>query len=291
MPRRGLSLVETLVVISILALLTGLTMSAVQRVRSSAARLQCQNHLRQLSLGLHQHSVARGALPTGISGKQTPTPFLGWHVRLLPFLEQSAMFDQAELAYRQDRNFLHDPPHVGLTQALPIFGCPTDVRTHTPQEISPGVRRGLTSYLGVEGRNSIRLDGVLFIDSTLKLGDVTDGTSNTIAIGERPPSSDFILGWWYAGWGQDQDGEAEMLLGTRTKNRYRRTPQCPPGPYAFAAGKLDNPCDAFHFWSLHSGGANFAFADGSVRFLSYSADSILPDLSTRAGGEVANIPD
>ena len=117
MQRRGLTLVETLVVISILALLVGLTMSAVQRVRSSAARLQCQNHLRQLSLGLHQHSAARGALPTGISGKQTPTPFLGWHVRLLPYLEQSAIFEQAERAYVQDRNFLHDPPHTGLPKA------------------------------------------------------------------------------------------------------------------------------------------------------------------------------
>ena len=125
----------------------------------------------------------------------------------------------------------------------------------------------------------------------MKLGDITDGTGNTLAIGERPPSPDFILGWWYAGWGQDQDGEAEMLLGTRTRNRYQRTPQCPRGPYDFAGGKLDNPCDAFHFWSLHPGGANFAFADGSVRFLAYSANSVLPELSTRAGGEIASIPD
>ena len=66
---------------------------------------------------------------------------------------------------------------------------------------------------------------------------------------------------------------------------------CPPGPYTFVRGDLKNPCDTFHYWSLHPGGANFAFADGSVRFLSYSADAILPALSTRAGGESVVIPD
>jgi prepilin-type processing-associated H-X9-DG protein len=63
------------------------------------------------------------------------------------------------------------------------------------------------------------------------------------------------------------------------------------GPYYFQAGRVDNPCDAFHFWSLHSGGANFAFCDGSVRLLNYSADSVLPALATRAGGEVTAPPD
>ncbi|MEO2089144.1 MAG: H-X9-DG-CTERM domain-containing protein, partial [Gemmataceae bacterium] len=59
----------------------------------------------------------------------------------------------------------------------------------------------------------------------------------------------------------------------------------------FVAGDLSRKCDAFHFWSLHSGGANFAFADGSVHFLNYSADAILPALATRAGGEVVALPD
>ncbi|MBI3407848.1 MAG: DUF1559 domain-containing protein [Planctomycetes bacterium] len=64
---------------------------------------------------------------------------------------------------------------------------------------------------------------------------------------------------------------------------------CPPGPYSFSPGSLTEQCDMFHFWSLHSGGANFAFADGSVRFLSYSAAPIMPALATRAGGEVVNL--
>jgi prepilin-type processing-associated H-X9-DG protein len=65
---------------------------------------------------------------------------------------------------------------------------------------------------------------------------------------------------------------------------------CPTGPYSFGPGTMQNPCDTFHFWSLHSGGSNFLFADGAVRFLNYSAAPLLPALSTRAGGEPAPLP-
>jgi prepilin-type processing-associated H-X9-DG protein len=62
------------------------------------------------------------------------------------------------------------------------------------------------------------------------------------------------------------------------------------GPFVFGPGRFDNPCDSYHFWSLHLGGANFAFCDGSVRFLSYAAAPLLPALATRAGGESVEIP-
>lgn len=153
------------------------------------------------------------------------------------------------------------------------------------------VRRSLpnTSYLGVLGRNGFRNDGALFADSKVTFADIRDGQSNTILIGERPPSSDFRIGWWYRGWGASKDGIGEMILGVRERNFSADYKACPPGPYSFVRGDLKNPCDTFHFWSLHPGGANFAFADGSVRFLSYSADAILPALSTCAGGESAAI--
>lgn len=73
----------------------------------------------------------------------------------------------------------------------------------------------------------------------------------------------------------------------RTRGRYS---YCQNGPYLFQPGDLRNNCDSFHFWSTHPGGANFAFADGSVRFLSYSADPIMPALATRSGGETVEIP-
>src|SRR5262249_51159207 len=125
-----------------------------------------------------------------------------------------------------------------------------------------------------------------------RLADIHDGISNTLLAGERPPSADHNLGWWYAGWGQNRDGSAESVLGVNEMNTYSWTQgRCPPGPYEFQPGAVNNMCDAFHFWSLHSGGANFVLCDGSVHFLTYSAAPVMPALATRAGGEVVTIPD
>jgi len=136
-------------------------------------------------------------------------------------------------------------------------------------------------------------DGVLFQDSQVRLGQVSDVTSQTLFLGERPPSRDFRFGWWYAGFGQDGRGTMDMVLGVREANFLPIPPgsACTSIPYRFvSASGVDAPCGKFHYWSLHSGGANFAFCDGSVRFLRYEADSILPALATRAGGEVVEIP-
>ena len=132
--------------------------------------------------------------------------------------------------------------------------------------------------------------GVLYRDSRVRLTDITDGASNTIAVGERPPSADYWYGWWYAGFGQNGTGGLDSLLGARELNAGGNyTYMCAPGPFHFQSGRFDDQCSAFHFWSPHTGGANFLFADGSVRFLSYSADKILPALATRAGGEVVDL--
>ena len=137
-------------------------------------------------------------------------------------------------------------------------------------------------------------DGVLYQDSRVSLLDVTDGTTSTLLLGERPPSADFQFGWWYAGIGQRFTGSCDMVLSVREPNLQPIVSgsKCGPGQYPFrAASGFDDPCGMFHFWSPHPGGANFAFCDGSVRFLAYSADPIMPGLATRSGGEAVQVPE
>jgi prepilin-type N-terminal cleavage/methylation domain-containing protein/prepilin-type processing-associated H-X9-DG protein len=290
--RRGFTLTELLVVMAILAILVSVSLAAVQRVRANSFRVVCTNNLRQIGLALYSYHNVCGSLPPGMSyqGGHSPFPFMSWNTRLLPFLEQSAMWNQAVTAYRQTTNYFLSPPHL-LATPNPRFACPSDSRTLMMGYAGGRVPAAFTIYLGVEGIDQYRRDGLLFVDSAVRFNDVADGLSNTLMVGERPPSTDEVLGWWYASGGQANDGSADMVLGVRERNSY--IPQtCPPGPYHYAGGYLHNQCDCFHFWSLHSGGgANFLLADGSVHFLAYSADLILPDLATRAGGEATQVPD
>lgn len=130
-------------------------------------------------------------------------------------------------------------------------------------------------------------------DSKVRLGEVVDGTSQTLMVGERPPSPDSHFGWWYAGIGQDRialDGSVDTLLAVRDTNRTFRAPTCAHGHQHFKPDTIDDLCSIFDYWSLHPGGANFAFADGSVHFVRYAAD-VLPALATRAGGDTGDVPE
>jgi prepilin-type N-terminal cleavage/methylation domain-containing protein/prepilin-type processing-associated H-X9-DG protein len=288
----GFTLIELLLVLAILGILLALSLAAVQRVRANSFRTVCTNNLRQIGLALYGYHDAFGSLPPGVSYQdgRSPYPFMSCNTRLLPFLEQSALWQQAVEAYAQDPNFFASPPHL-LATLNPRFGCPSDSRTLMVGMAQGRVPVAFTIYLGVEGIDQYRTGGVLFLDSAIRLSDVTDGLSNTLMVGERPPSTDEVAGWWYAGEGQAKDGSADMVLGVRERNFfYPRT--CPRGPSHYGPGDLHNQCDCLHFWSLHpGGGANFLLADGSVHFLAYSADPIMPDLATRAGGEAAQVPD
>jgi prepilin-type processing-associated H-X9-DG protein len=198
------------------------------------------------------------------------------------------VWDQALQAYAQDNRDWDLPPHPFAT-VVTAFTCPADARARLPGDYH-GLKTAYTSYLGVEGEAQFRLNGVLYLDSHVRLTDITDGTSNTLMAGERPaPPDEFPFGWWYAGGGQGGTGSAGMALSARERNI--SVPWCPPGPYAYGPGRADNACDAFHFWSYHPGGAYFLFADGSVHFLNYSAGPLLPALASRNGGEVVQVPD
>jgi prepilin-type processing-associated H-X9-DG protein len=217
---------------------------------------------------------------------------MSWLTRLLPYVEQEALWQGTLTAYSSDPWPYSNPPHVGFGTPVRLYCCPADSRIRTAAETHKGLRPAFTSYVGVLGTAFNQADGTLFLDSKVALNAITDGTSNTIVVGERPPSADLWYGWWYAGYGQAGTGSADMLLGVRERNLGGRyVSSCPAGPYHFRPGNLGEQCDLFHFWSLHAGGAHFLFADGSVHFLTYGVDPLLPALGTRAGGEsVGDLP-
>jgi prepilin-type N-terminal cleavage/methylation domain-containing protein len=300
--RPGWTLIETLVVIAIMSVLLALTLAAVQNARHAAARTACLNNLRQIGNALHQYHGVYRTLPPGtahpsklagtggVYGPDTdPFPLLSWPARVLPFIEQDSMWKVTEQAYKIDYVTIDVPPHVGITTTMPLFMCPADSpRTGSggPQDMVPGT----TSYIGVAGTNQFRRNGVLFLDSRIRFSDIRDGLSNTLMVGERPPSLDVFYGRWYGGWGFW--GTADAYLGVRESLAgIHSVYDCSPGPYIFRQGSLKDVCSTFHFWSMHAGGAHFLTADGAGHFLNYSAAGLLPALATRAGGEPARWPD
>lgn len=282
--REAFTLIETIVVMAIIGLLLGMTMAAVQRVRMRVAALDCQNRLRQVSIALQSYHGAHLSFPPGCRGFQSPQPHMSWMTRILPFLDDGALWEESLKAFRAAPFFL-DKPHLQIvSRAMPKFMCPLE----QSQTADFSVTVGLTSFLGVSGRSNSVFDGVIYFESAVRIADITDGTSCTLAVGERPPSRDKRLGWWYAGWGSGQDGTGDLILGVRERNS--EYPHCPRQSNHFVPG-TDSDCDAFHFWSRHPGGAHFVLADGSVRFLAYSTNLIMPALATRAGGEAVSVPD
>lgn len=286
---RGLTLIEVVVVIAIIGLLIGITIPAVHRARDAGYRTRCASQLRQIGMAAHDYHAIHGRFPPGSRSSGSQQPYSSWIAQLLPQLERVNLWHQTQQAYAADKHPFHNPPHVALDVVLPILNCPADGRMLMAQTTKHGYPVAFTCYLGVSGDEPKEDSGVLFRESKVNTRDVTDGCSHTIMVGERPPSADFIFGWWYAGTGTDGQGTVDYLLNAVNSNhnpQYGGT-----GSFSFSPGRVNNQSDTFHFWSLHVGGSHFLFADGSSHFLSYSAAKILPALATRAGGEAAPWPD
>jgi prepilin-type N-terminal cleavage/methylation domain-containing protein/prepilin-type processing-associated H-X9-DG protein len=332
--RPGFTLIELLVVIAIIAILVGLLLPAVQKVREAAARMKCSNNLKQFGLALHNYHDTYGTLPVGYNTAQVNgwgTQEVGLHYQwegtawthaILPYIEQANLYSQL-VAFTQanpgqgnagptgyDGNPLQAPAY-GFQE--PLYTCPSSAR---PKIGWDGVA-ALTSYLGVAGTVSgypaPTADGVLYPVLNGKgctLVSITDGTSNTVAIGERPPTSDGAWGWAFAPWGitcestdptiQYAYGDGDVVLGSNDVAMITgdgpngcndpvtmvgfQTPRDP-------SARLGGENDIAHFWSYHIGGANFLFADGHVQFVNYAAgQSVFPAMATRAGGEVFTMP-
>jgi prepilin-type processing-associated H-X9-DG protein len=293
--RSAVTLVEVLVVFGIIAVLLGLTLAGAQKARGSAARLQCANNLRQLAIAAHAYSGDHGTLPAGCGYpdkryREIDVVPVSWETALLPYLEQVSLGQLAEEAYRLDHSG-ESPLHNSIRMtSLHVLLCPTEARTLGGSQET--AEWALTSYRGVAGTGLKHDDGVLQPRLAIRLTDITDGTSSTLMIGERPAGPNGLEGAWYAGWGTGCVCQlAQLLPVTDEPSLPFEARGCPVVGIVFRPGRIDNPCDVGHYWSYHSGGANFAFADGSVRFVSYAISDILPELATRDGGEVVAIPD
>jgi prepilin-type N-terminal cleavage/methylation domain-containing protein/prepilin-type processing-associated H-X9-DG protein len=316
MRRQGFTLIELLVVIAIIAILIGLLVPAVQKVRDSAARAQCQNNLKQIGLATHAYHDTYKRFPSGVnlpvstqsgavfpsnflvtSGKIGQPPvtgqFISWAEAILPFIEQRNLQKNLNLFQREYAN-CNGPGSTGA-QVVEIFLCPSD---NLDQEVSTYTTGGVTYYFGMNsyGANggtrswyitSMTTDGMFYINSKIRMSGVRDGTSNTFLFGERfhwdPVYTGIstLGGWAWANYNAPED----YILSTPVPINYTLAPGTKLGYPNYPED--DRVCA---FGSGHDGGANFCMADGSVHFLPSSTPLFtLQALSTRAGGEPVSL--
>jgi prepilin-type N-terminal cleavage/methylation domain-containing protein/prepilin-type processing-associated H-X9-DG protein len=286
--RRGFTLIELLVVLAIIAVLIGLLLSAVQKVRAAADRMQCANNLKQLGLALHNYHGVYGTFPPG----QVVAPYVRWNVNhgwapfILPYIEEQPL----QSAYHWDKK-LADPSNQNVVaHPLRIFQCPSapeqDRYYYGGPFVAYGGKAACGDYAPTWGVDPVLAGaganwGVLVPNCMTRLIDITDGTSSTIVLTEDAGRS---RQWRVGSSGPDQtiDGgpwagfwTGIVLEGSSADGAVR------PGPCAL------NCTNDHEVYSFHSGGANAVFADGSVRFLPQGISiRTLAALITRAGGEV-----
>ena len=182
------TLIELLVVIAIIAVLIGLLLPAVQQVREAASRLKCQNNLKQLGLALHNYADNNGSFPSAYRASYYGVGW-GWGSYLLPYLEQKPLYDQLGVPNAVFGNGVNLAPPTPLTQArLSVFLCPSDGSSDLDTLKRNHAKSNYRGISGPRDPNSYRFGcdfgGVLFWNSRIRLTDITDGTSNTLAVGE-----------------------------------------------------------------------------------------------------------
>ena len=293
--RPGFTLIELLVVIAVIAILIGLLLPAVQKVRESAARMQCTNNLKQIGLGIHNYESAFQKIPPGFISRTNSVngdglgPGWGWAAHILPHIEQDNLFRQIDLS----QDILASMHSQVRTRKLTLFRCPSDPvpdgdTFDVVGESGPLTTVAFANYVAMGGTEEVTgfpdtNTGVFLRNGNFRITDITDGTSNTIFITERGSKQSPMTTWVGAvtasinpplNPGLEEEGPPTLILTQTGEIANGRTPNNP----------FQHVEDASSF---HSGGVNALFGDGSVRFI---RNSITPatwvGLGTRTGGEV-----
>ncbi|RCS52991.1 DUF1559 domain-containing protein [Bremerella cremea] len=289
------TLVELLVVIAIIGVLIALLLPAVQQAREAARRMSCSNNQKQLALAMHNYHDSLGSFPPMVvKPNPTTTPAWAWSALILPMLEQGNIHESLQvgkLTLTASAGTTNGKNILGLP--LEAFTCPSDARA---SEVSPravaGVKLGLSSYPAVNGtgqrayyydQGATNYASGIFTDRVkgYSFRDITDGSSNTMLIGERHDKIPGFVNETYTLWAGTTSAEMD-------DSGYYGSLEV-AGSTGFPMNEWEDTNWQFRHWfrSLHPGGVMFSFADGSVHFLSETIDmTTYQNLSNRSDGKI-----